>query len=127
MCAQVFGAAQAAGAVRAGGEVAQARCARGVRGEQCVAMRDALVAGQAKAAQQVARRRDNSLCVVFDFQQCQGVSERTSFYRIAGSHRSGLKNAKHDQGFVVEVIDAALKFRQAAEDGIRKTWPTDLC
>ena len=58
--AQRLHATQRRSAIRARGEVRESRRAFGKRGQHAVAMADGLVAGQAQAAQDVARRTNNA-------------------------------------------------------------------
>ena len=59
-CAEGLHAGEGGGAVGAGGEVGEARCALGECAEHGVAMADGLVAGQAQAAEDVARGADDA-------------------------------------------------------------------
>ena len=58
-CAQRLHAGEGRGAIGAGGEVGEARSAFGEAAEHGVAMADGFVAGQAKAADDVARGADS--------------------------------------------------------------------
>ncbi len=60
LCAERLHAGEGRGAVGAGGEVGEARGALSKCGEHAVAMADGLVAGQAQAAENVARGADDA-------------------------------------------------------------------
>lgn len=60
LCTERCDASEAAGWIRTGRKVFQVRDAVGESAEQGIAMRDAFVAGQAKAAEQVMGRCDDT-------------------------------------------------------------------